>query len=78
MDLITGIPPPTEASYSKFTLFFSAIRASLSPCFDIKDLLAVTTCFLFLRAKKTNFLAIPSEPPTNSTTTSISFCSYFL
>ena len=30
-------------------------------------LLAVTTCFLFFKAEKTTFLAIPSAPPTNST-----------
>ena len=55
--------PATAASYSILTLFISARRANLSPYFDIKDLLAVTPCFLFLIELKTNFLAGPSEPP---------------
>ena len=67
-----GIPPATEASYSRLTLFFSAITASLSPYFDIKALLAVITCFLFIRDEKTSFFAAPSDPPINSTTISTS------
>ena len=72
-DLIIGTPPQTDASNSRLTLFFSAIFANWSPYLAIKALLAVTTCFLFLRASKTNFLAAPSEPPINSTTKSTSF-----
>ena len=44
-----GTPPQTDASNSKFTLFFSAIFAKSSPYFAIRALLAVTTCFLFLK-----------------------------
>ena len=66
-DLIIGTPPQTEASNSKFTLFFSAIFDNWSPYLAIKALLAVTTCFLFFKALKTNFLAGPSAPPINST-----------
>ena len=73
IDLIIGTPPATEASYSRFTLFFSAIRASSSPYFAIKDLFAVITCFLFLNAEKISFLATPSAPPTSSTIISTSF-----
>ena len=65
-DLIIGTPPQTAASNSKLTLLFSAILDNSSPYFAIKALLAVTTCFLFLRALKTNFLAGPSAPPINS------------
>ena len=36
MVLIIGIPPATDASNSKFTLFFSAIFESLSPYLAIK------------------------------------------
>ena len=68
-----GIPPATAASNSTLTLFFSAIIASLLPYLDINDLFAVTTCFLFFIALKTNFFAGPSEPPINSTIKSISF-----
>ena len=71
--LIIGIPPHTAASYSKFTLFFSASWANWFPYLAIKALLAVITCFLFFKALKTNFLAGPSAPPINSTIISISF-----
>ena len=67
-----GIPPQTAASYSKFTLFFSAIFANWFPYLDISALLAVTTCFLFFSAENTNFFAGPSAPPINSTIKSIS------
>ena len=70
--LIIGTPPQTEASNSKFTLFFSAILASWSPYFAIRALFAVITCFLFFKALKTNFLAGPSDPPINSTIKSTS------
>ena len=67
-----GIPPATDASYSRLTLFFSAKAASWSPYFAINALFAVITCFLFLRAEKTNFFATPSDPPINSTIMSTS------
>ena len=70
-DLIIGTPPQTEASNSKLTLFFSAIFAKWSPYLAINALFAVTTCFLFFKALKTNFLAGPSAPPINSTMMSI-------
>ena len=66
-DLIIGTPPHTAASNSRLTLFFSAILDNWSPYFAIKALLAVTTCFLFFSALKTNFFAAPSAPPINST-----------
>ena len=61
-----GIPPATEASNSKFTLFFSASFAKRSPCFAIKALLGVMTCILFLRAVSTIFFEIPSDCPIDS------------
>ena len=61
------MPPATEASNKRFTEFFSASIESSSPCLAISALLAVTTCFPFLSAAKTNFFAIPSLPPINST-----------
>ena len=70
--LIIGIPPATAASNSILTLFLSASNASWSPYFDIKDLLAVTTCFFLLIESKTSFLAGPSAPPISSMTISIS------
>ncbi len=63
MDLIMGTPPATAASNSRLILFFSANLDNSLPYFEIKDLFAVTTCFLFLRELKTNFFAAPSEPP---------------
>ena len=42
-----GIPPATEASNSKFTLFFSANFDKWSPCFEIRALFGVMTCILF-------------------------------
>ena len=66
--LIIGIPPATAASYSKLTLFFSANFYNSSPYFEISDLFAVKTCFLFFIESKTNFFATPSEPPINSMT----------
>jgi len=41
--LNTGIPPATEASNSKLTLFFSASLDKSLPCLDIKALFGVTT-----------------------------------
>ena len=72
-DLIIGTPPQTDASNSKFTLFFSAIFDKSSPYFAINALLAVTTCFLFFKALNTNFFAGPSAPPISSTIKSTSF-----
>ena len=70
--LIIGTPPATAASNSKLTLFFSATFDKKSPCFEIKALFAVTTCFLFFNALRTNFFAGPSDPPINSTIMSTS------
>ena len=72
-DLTIGTPPQTAASNSKLTLFFSANKESLSPYLEINALFAVTTCFLFLRASNTIFLAGPSSPPISSITRSTSF-----
>ena len=66
-----GIPPATEASNSKFTLFFSASFAKLFPCFAIKALLGVITCILFFRAVSTIFFDMPSDNPMHSNSTSI-------
>ena len=63
-----GIPPHTEASNSKLTLFFSASNDRWSPCLEIKALLAVITCFLFFKAFSTIFFDIPSDKPINSIT----------
>ena len=51
----TGIPPPTAASNSKLTLFFSAIEERWSPCLEMRALFAVITCFLFFKASSTTF-----------------------
>ena len=72
IERIIGIPPQTAASNSKLTLFFSAIFANWSPYFATRALFAVMTCFLFFKASNTNFLAIPSAPPINSTIISTS------
>ena len=68
-----GIPPQTAASYSKFTLFFSAILDNSFPYLATRALLAVITCFLFFKASKTNFFAGPSDPPISSMIRSTSF-----
>ena len=73
IDLMIGTPPHTAASNSKLTLFSSAILDNWSPYFAISALLAVTTCFLFFNALKTNFFAGPSDPPINSTIISTCF-----
>src|SRR5438876_1167240 len=70
--LITGIPPATEASKERTTRLSSASAASLVPSRAISALLAVTTCLQCCRAVSTTLCAIPSAPPINSTTTSIS------
>ena len=72
IDLIIGTPPHTAASYSKFTLFFSAILESKLPCLAIKALLAVITCFFLFKELNTRSFAGPSEFPISSTTISIS------
>ena len=56
MALNIGIPPATEASNSRLTLFFSESLAKSFPCFDIKALLGVITCILFFKAVSTIFL----------------------
>ena len=43
------MPPATDASNSKLTLFFSASFANSIPCFDIKALLGVITWILFFK-----------------------------
>ena len=60
------IPPPTEASNSRFTLFFTAKFERLSPCFAIKALFGVITCILLLIAFSTIFFEIPSDNPMHS------------
>ena len=67
----TGMPPPTAASNSRFTLFFSANKERWSPCLAITALFAVITCFLFFNATSITFFDIPSDRPTNSNTISI-------
>ena len=62
IDLIIGTPPHTAASYSKFTLFFSAILDNKLPCLAIKALLAVITCFFLLKELNTRSFADPRFP----------------
>ena len=64
--LSTGIPPPTAASNSKLTLFFSAKIDRASPFFAMTALFAVITCFLFFKASIIIFFEIPSESPISS------------
>ena len=59
--LSIGIPPATDASNSKLTLFFSASLVKLSPCLAINALFGVITLTLFLSAYSTIFLEIPSD-----------------
>ena len=66
-----GIPPATEASNSRLTLFFSASLARLSPCLAISALLGVMTCIFFLSAVSTTFFEIPSDTPMHSNNISI-------
>ena len=66
-----GIPPATDASNSKLTLFFSASLASSSPCFAIRALFGVITLTLFLKACSTTFFEIPSDCPIDSNKISI-------
>ena len=63
IDLNIGIPPATDSSNSKLTLFFSASFANSLPCFEIKALLGVITWILLFRAVSTTFLEIPSDKP---------------
>ena len=72
-----GIPPPTEASNSRFTLFFSAISDSLSPCFEIRALFGVITCIFLFKAFSTIDFEIPSERPMHSIKISILFLKIF-
>ena len=68
-----GIPPATDASNSKLTLFFSASLASASPCLAIKALLGVITLTLFFKACSTTFFEMPSDWPIDSNKISIFF-----
>ena len=71
IDLRIGIPPATEASNSKLTLFFSAILTKSFPCLEIKALFGVITWILFIKAVWTTFLDIPSAKPIASNKISI-------
>jgi len=68
-----GIPPATDASNSKLTLFCSAILESESPCLAIRALFGVITWIFFLRAVSTIFFEIPSDIPIASNNMSIFF-----
>ena len=68
---MTGMPPATAASKLRATPFFSASRASSTPCLASSALLAVTTCLPAPSAASTASLATPSSPPISSTNTSI-------
>ena len=68
-----GIPPPTEASNSRFTLFFTAKLDRYSPCFAINALFGVITCIFLLIAFSTTFFEIPSDNPIHSNIISIFF-----
>ena len=57
------MPPATDASNSRLTLFFSANLASLSPCFEMSALFGVITCILFFKACSIIFFEIPSDNP---------------
>ena len=71
--LSLGIPPATDASNSKFTLFVSASLASSLPCLAISALLGVITFILFFKAYSTTFFEIPSDCPMHSNKISILF-----
>ena len=73
IDLSIGIPPATDASNSKFTLFFSANLARESPCLAIKALLGVITFIFFFKACSTTFFEMPSDWPIDSNRISIFF-----
>jgi len=73
IDLNIGIPPATDASNSKLTLFFSASFANSLPCFEIKALLGVITWILLFKAVSTTFFEIPSDKPMASNSISILF-----
>ena len=65
------MPPATEASNAKVTLFFLANSNSSLPKFASNALFAVTTCFLFSMALIIKSFAMV-VPPISSTMTSIS------
>ena len=67
---ITGIPPPTAASYMTETPALFAASTISSPLVAISSLLAVTTGFPERRAARTRVPA-GSRPPMTSTITSI-------
>ena len=76
--LSIGIPPATDASNSKLTLFFSANLANKSPCLAIRALFGVITLTLFFKACSTIFFEIPSDLPIHSNKISIfSFSNIF-
>ena len=52
IDLIMGMPPPTEASNKRLTEFFSAKTESSSPYFAINALFAVTYMFTAFESSK--------------------------
>src|SRR5579884_4295645 len=66
------MPPATAASNLSWRFFFSARSASALPWVASRALLAVTTCLPLSSAASISFLAMPSSPPINSTTTSAS------
>ena len=66
-----GIPPATDASNSRLTLFFSANLDRLSPCLAINALFGVITLIFFFKAISTIFFEIPSDRPTHSKRISI-------
>ena len=70
MDFKIGIPPATDASKARITLFFLAKANNSFPKLASNALLAVTTCFLFSIALITKSFAIV-VPPISSTMTSI-------
>ena len=67
------MPPATDASNSKLTLFFSASFAKSLPCLEIRALFGVITWILFFNAVSTTFLEIPSDKPMTSNNMSIFF-----
>ena len=56
-----GMPPATDASNSRLTLFFSARFDKSFPCLEIKALFGVTTCILFFKAVSTTFFDTPPD-----------------
>ena len=63
IDLNIGIPPATDASNSRLTLFCSAIFVNSLPCFEINALFGVITWILLFKAVSTIFFDTPSDCP---------------